>query len=154
MATAFETESCSRCGGSGQHSFNGEHSRCYKCDGKNNGMALTKRGRAAKEFYLAMRNIAVADVKIGDAIKTLNFKKLSVTEISRGTHPWMPKSDRMGFLFTNKDGKSDWIGDNETISLIPSAEQNAVFIAQALAYQETLTKSGTPRKHSLARDKN
>jgi len=146
MTTAFETESCSRCGGSGHYSFNGTHSRCYKCDGKNDGQAYTKRGRAAKDFYLALKSVVPTNVKIGDKIRTLNFKQLTVAEITRSIHPMMSKSTVEGFLFTNEHGKADWVSNNGSVHLIPSAEQNESFIAQALAYQATLTKAGKPRK--------
>lgn len=35
---------CGRCGGSGQYSFNGSHSRCYGCDGYGHGMPKSPAG--------------------------------------------------------------------------------------------------------------
>jgi hypothetical protein len=146
MPTAFETEPCTRCGGAGKYSFNGQHSRCYKCDDKNNGRSFTKRGRAAKDFYLALRLVMPCDVKIGDVIKTLNFKQLTVAEISKEPHWMMRKSGYMGFLFTNKDGAKDWAEDGRELHMIPTQEQNAAMIHMALVHQSSLTKTGTPRK--------
>ena len=80
MTTIFETETCSRCGGTGHYSHNGEHSRCYKCENKNGARAYTKRGQAAKEFYLSKLEIRADQVNQGDLI-TVMGRKLRVLEV-------------------------------------------------------------------------
>lgn len=52
MKLVFEKGECGRCDGSGRHSFNGEHDRCYKCNGT--ATALTSRGKRAMSAYDAL----------------------------------------------------------------------------------------------------
>ena len=44
----FESNGCSRCGGSGKMPYSVYNGVCFKCNGK--GEVLTKRGRVAQEF--------------------------------------------------------------------------------------------------------
>lgn len=151
MTASFETENCTRCGGTGQHSFNGEHSRCYKCDGKNGCRALTKRGIAAKEYYLAKFQLRAADVKVGDVIRADNIKQLTVASVavvpSRTRFirdgEWIDAPDQVRI-----DGPkaSIQLGPDSMVRRLPTAEENEAAIADALAYQAALTKAGKPRK--------
>jgi hypothetical protein len=149
--TVFETEPCTRCGGTGCHSFNGEHDRCYKCNGENGCRALTKRGKAAKEYYLSKFKVPASEVKVGQAIRTDRIKKLTAIEVKT-----VPSGARY-----MKDGIWHDVGDQVRITgaktaiqvapdtlvrILPTAEENENAIADALAYQATLTKAGTPRK--------
>lgn len=151
MTTNFETESCTRCGGTGQHSFNGEHSICYKCDGKNNGMALTKRGRAAKDYYLAKFEITAKDVKVGDIIRTNHIKQLTAVAVS--VVPSNARYLKDGVMVQAPDQvlieglkQSIKVSPDSAVRRIPTKEENDAAIQDALAYQQTLTKAGTPRK--------
>ncbi len=46
--TEFERETCSRCGGSGEHSYNPRDGYvCFKCGGRC--VTLTKKGKATAE---------------------------------------------------------------------------------------------------------
>lgn len=154
MSTVFETEVCSRCGGSGQFSFNGEHSRCYKCDGKNSGNALTKRGAAAKAWFDAKMTVAIEDVKVGDVIRTDRIKQLTVATIEerdcgaiRSTVGDVVTERRIiQIVLRNKDGLTASIGKGGTVRRVLSQEGLDALRAEAVAYQSTLTKSGTPRK--------
>jgi DnaJ-class molecular chaperone len=48
--TKFESKTCSRCGGSGNYSFNLMHgTMCYGCSGS--GEQYTKRGKEAQRFF-------------------------------------------------------------------------------------------------------
>lgn len=153
MTTAFETEACTRCHGTGTHSFNGEHSRCYKCDGKNGCRAYTKRGAAAKAFYEAKLQVPATEIQIGDKVRHMPYiKQLTVANIEQrksNGRAWVSGveialKDRI--QFTNEKGLSFSVAVDETVRRIPTAEENEALIAEALAYQETLTKAGTPRK--------
>lgn len=151
MTTNFETESCSRCGGSGRHSFNGEHDICYKCGGKNNGMALTKRGAAAKAYYLAKFQVLATDVKVGDVIANDTTKRLTVlaTSIVPSNCRYLKDGvmvDADDMVLIEGAKMSIKLGQNGTVRRLPTAEENDAAIADALKYQETLTKAGTPRK--------
>ena len=154
MPTIFETEVCSRCGGTGHYSFNGEHSRCYKCDGQNGARAFTKRGAAAKAFYEASLTVPVCEIKPGMMVRdiTRGIKQLTVEKIetymptARG---WIngieiPKKEHI--RFTNAKGMSISYATDDVARIVPDEALNAVKKAEALAYQETLTKTGQPRK--------
>lgn len=156
--TVFETEVCSRCGGTGHYSYNQvDGTKCFKCRGEK--MAYTKRGRAAKDFYIASRCIEPKDVKIGDVIRFVGIKRLTVAKIELKQSGYSINS-RTGektpiehYIFTNENGLSGAVqnvrttpGSYWSVQILPTAEQNQKLIAEALAYQETLTKSGKPRK--------
>lgn len=66
----FESEACSRCGGTGRHSFNGQHSICYKCGGAK--MTLTRAGLAARAAWLEANidEVSPAEIRVGDTIRT------------------------------------------------------------------------------------
>ena len=150
--TVFETEVCSRCHGTGHYSFNGEHSRCYKCEGKNGARAFTKRGAAAKAYYESKLMVAATDVKIGDKIRDTFVKQLTVATIEQRKptgRAWvggveLVLSDRI--YFGNGNGLETSCEVDGAVRRIPTAKENETLIAEALAYQETLTKAGTVRK--------
>ena len=56
QAPSFETETCSRCAGSGNYSYcPGYGNRCFKCSGK--GRVYSKRGHAALDFQQALLRV-------------------------------------------------------------------------------------------------
>lgn len=162
MTTAFETEACTRCGGTGRFSHNGEHDRCYKCDGKNGCRAYTKRGRAAKDYYLSKLYLRPDEVKVGDVIAFYGIKQLTVAKIeimqsgswlNPNTGDWEPI---FHYVFENEKGLKgsiqklknydDTVANSFLVRRLPTPDENKAAIADALAYQATLTKAGTPRK--------
>jgi hypothetical protein len=156
MSTAFETENCSRCGGTGQYSFNGEHSRCYKCNGDNGCKAYTKRGAAAKAFYLELRNkpIAATDVVVGMRVVVPGWKWMRVASVTVGSRNSIKRDENNNIVrfekprlfFTNADGGSSDVDVESTLTVFPSTSENEIMIASAIAYQATLTKTGAVRK--------
>jgi hypothetical protein len=67
MKIEFEKTSCGRCGGGGKYSFNLMHGdRCYGCGGS--GLALTKRGKAARAKLLELQQRPVPDLKVGEFV--------------------------------------------------------------------------------------
>ena len=61
----FEYVVCSRCGGSGEFSYNMcDGSRCYGCGGR--GWKPSKRGAAAIDFYAGLQKKKAKDLKAGD----------------------------------------------------------------------------------------
>jgi hypothetical protein len=68
----FATESCSRCGGSGQYSYCQMYgTRCFKCGGA--GWQFTKRGKADYERWRAavdaITTKPVTELRVGDSAK-------------------------------------------------------------------------------------
>lgn len=161
--TKFETETCSRCQGSGRYSFCQEYGdRCFKCAGS--GLVLTKRGMVARAYFEALCTKPVSSIKIGDRISVTSFTNggrmfhyiATIVEISAGepvivgsTQNQVTVTKIVNYvkLLTNSDkyGKSS-IGmpTDSTIRVYSSDDTDK--IAQALAYQSTLTKIGTVRK--------
>lgn len=65
--TTLETETCSRCGGSGHYSYCQRFGTvCFKCGGRK--VTLTKRGAEAARYLRELRSKRAADVKPGDRI--------------------------------------------------------------------------------------
>lgn len=158
----FEHETCSRCCGTGNYSYNPvSGSRCFGCGGV--GYKLTKRGRAAQNFLNAMREMPLENFEIGDLIRFDGFHAGSYVEPTRWAKvigKEIVPATEAGYLnchdkqcvridtthgqvvgFAN--GKSIWRKGF-------TAEQKQAQVDQALAYQATLTKTGKPSKQKLA----
>lgn len=71
ITVKFETEECSRCGGSGSYSFNlRDGDKCLKCN--RSGLQTSRRGMAARKAYdLVMDGMQKiwSDVKPGDKVQ-------------------------------------------------------------------------------------
>ena len=150
----FEHETCSRCGGSGEYSFNlRDGSRCYGCNGI--GYKLTKRGRAAQNFLNAMRQIPMENFQIGDLIR---FDGLSGSKWERIVSIEFMNGEQAGYvnrpdlqcvyIKTNNIVITGFVGTKYTKGF--TAEEKQQQVADALKYQETLTKTGKQRKQKLA----
>ena len=68
----FETTECSRCGGTGEFSYNPlDGTRCFKCRGGKR--QLTRRGAAARKAWDAVVETMarpITEVRVGDKVKT------------------------------------------------------------------------------------
>lgn len=63
-----ETETCSRCGGTGHYSYNPMHGTiCFKCHGS--GLQYTKRGWKQKQVERKFRTRKASDYKVGDVME-------------------------------------------------------------------------------------
>lgn len=158
----FETQPCGRCGGSGWHSYcqTWGHT-CFQCGVKPHqqglGRHLTKRGSVAHAFYVAsLPTKRAADLMPGDIIR--EYSQWCLVRAVRDN-----KVDHASGVVLS-DGTVEYKGVNITIGgeknpvtlcavaddtlypVKPSDEERARLRATALAYQETLTKAGKPRK--------
>ena len=140
--TEFETEVCSRCGGTGHYSYNQmDGSKCYGCGGK--GIKLTKRGAAARELYMRLLSKPATEIAVGDKIHLDSmysgwYTVASVTIKSNG---------QIDLDFTPGAKMGGYVcNPTEVIRYAHTEEQKAPKLAAALAYQDTLTKAGKPRK--------
>lgn len=157
--TLFETETCSRCGGSGKYSYC-ERFRdvCFKCHGDT--FTLTKRGRIAQQFYIDLCTVLITEVKVGDVIQVntmshtyrssvieIEFQKDAGSSLINGVMvPYdgvrvvteHPKYGRWSLQASTKHSLRVYRKDDE--------ERRK----QALEYQASLTKQGTPRKKKSA----
>ncbi len=146
--TAFETETCSRCGGSGEYSYCEMHGRtCFKCHGKT--VTLTKRAQIAHAWEQRQNLILASTVTVGMRIKALGVT-LTVREIGEGCRS---KSMRDGVWIENPphialQGQTHGVHvmpDTEVQFIRSHADQVALRL-RAIEYQNSLTKAGTPRK--------
>lgn len=147
----FEVKICSRCHGSGQYSYNQiDGSRCYGCNGEK--QQYTKRGKAAKMFYVESLKLLPQDVQVGQRIDN-GMAKFTVAEIlpvaQSGSYlkngVWEPI---MHHNFKSTSGKEYGAQAGYPVKLIPAGEEKDRLVAAALAYQDTLTATGTPRKRA------
>lgn len=147
--TAFETETCGRCGGCGQYSYNQVNgSTCFGCGGS--GVRYTKRGEAASKFFAAAALVPLSALKVGDVIQ-INTLTAGLAPLSYYA-PVVAIEQRDGWpvtVWTESDafGRYGFTGrtNGQARRRLAGAEREEA-LAAALAYQETLTKAGTPRK--------
>lgn len=162
--TTFESETCGRCGGSGNYSFNQRDGTvCYGCGGQ--GVKLTKRGAAAQRFYNEMFKRPVESLKVGDVVKingvtiggnTTYTGYASVVELD--LEPKVNgysvingvRKDSIYVSYTTEHSKLGRCGHSVPpgyiVTLRGSPEERAEAVAKAKAYQATLTKTGAPRQ--------
>lgn len=145
MAAIFETEICSRCGGTGEYSYCQSHgTTCFKCKGKK--ITLTKRGEAAQKYLIELQTKLASEVQEGETISVSGYKgkvkkvgpETSIMDFIEGEFKINP--NRISIELENIS-----IGTFKTckVRLYPTSEEN---IKKALEYQETLTKTGTVKK--------
>lgn len=146
----FEVVVCSRCCGTGNYSYNQvDGTRCYGCGG--DGKKYTPRGKAAKLFYNELCAIDPADAKVGDRINN-DGQVFTIAEI-------LPPITYSSIRLADGTTKRIWHIQFKTVSgnirsaqagckvkLVPQGEHKAALVAQALAYQDSLTAAGKPRK--------
>lgn len=160
-ATRFETEPCTRCGGSGSYSYCQMYgTTCFKCSGR--GRSLTKRGHAAVAFLRQLRSRKGADVRLGDCILIEGFAGSRTTyaridtiftRLRSGSHVDPAAGTTVYYnhlCLEGKTPKGDAIGihtfpDADVVLVFTKAENEAQ-VLQALAYEATLTKAGTVAK--------
>jgi hypothetical protein len=138
----FESQTCTRCNGTGTYSYNQRHgSVCYGCAGR--GEQLTKRGAEAQRFFRELSLVRAADLKSGDVVRGQS--------ITRGgdafKHPSLitgiaAEGDQLVLNLKSKHGESFLFLSPEARVELISADRGAR-IERALAYQATLTKTGT-----------
>lgn len=159
MKFLFETETCSRCGGSGKYSYCEMYGDvCFKCHGQK--VTLTKRGRAAQEFYIDLCTVSITDVKVGDVIQVntmshtyrssvveIEFKKDAGASLKDGV--WVPYDGVLVVTEHPKYGRwSLQASTQHTLRVYRKDDEERR--KQALEYQASLTKQGTPRKKKSA----
>lgn len=67
LSELFETQECSRCGGTGRYSWCQKYGdRCFKCAGS--GRQFSKRGEAARSWYVQRLSVPVTELKPGDRV--------------------------------------------------------------------------------------
>jgi len=152
MDKTLERETCGRCGGSGRYSYNQmDGDRCYGCGGK--GIRLTKRGKAANAYLLALRSKPASELRVGDVVRGDN--------VSLDGRRIMYRWERIISIDPDTSSPSDQtpklrietdhclhlgVAPDYPYRVRQTPEQERATLEQAIEYQATLTKSGAPRK--------
>lgn len=165
--SGFETETCTRCGGSGEYSYCQMYGKtCFKCGGS--GKQFTKRGAAANAYLRAKRMRPASEVALGkwlrmDGVpgfsKSQNFKvdtiytRLNASKSLQPDGTWKVYNH---LVFEGNDKRGERCGihtfPDAEIRILPTKEEAAQQIADAVAYQATLTKDGKVSKRLAAQD--
>lgn len=149
-ANGFEIKTCGRCGGCGNYSYCQMYgTTCFGCRGT--GKVYTKRGGAALAFFEASLMVPAGEIKVGDKIKTWHGQGKFYTVNAVG-----PQTDGGGAIINGQlvpgyvlDTTGCYYVVNNTAELVRkawNAEDKAVKLAAAMAYQASLTLTGKPRK--------
>lgn len=154
----LETEVCSRCGGTGRYSYNALHGdRCYGCGGA--GVRYTKRGAVAAAFLKTLRQVRADTVKPGDRLRVQlvqGSKVYTVETVSiglakdhgayRGDGQYMQV--KIEFVGEGVNKLRAYHDPAHMVDKVFSDEEKTAQLRQAVEYQATLTKAGTPRKRA------
>lgn len=144
VLTDWEKTTCSRCAGSGHYSYCEMYgTTCFKCGGKKT--VLTKRGAAALAWLREQRSIVAANVTVGMIIRVdgvPGFVKGGLMTVREVLNPDINKGVTLNF-----DNFSWGMGLTSQVQVIPATKEERIAQVQAaIAYQNTLTKAGKPRK--------
>jgi hypothetical protein len=148
----FESKPCTRCGGSGHYSYNAlDGTMCYGCRGK--GVQFTKRGAAAREFFLNSLVRRYDEVQAGWRIfdRGAGWRTVTSVEIGEfgGTYQNYDTPEQVLIPNTHQINtqKVAFVGraDATMTAYADRAERDAK-LAAAFAYEDSLTQQGKPRK--------
>lgn len=162
----FESEVCTRCGGSGNFSRCAMYgTRCFRCAGA--GKTLTKRGAAAKAYRETLRTKRVDQLVAGDRLWNNGVPGYvaggwdTVVEVvaynNSKDRSWIngveqPKRNDLLSIecVTAKGEKSTWgsRAPESVVRVAQTPERLAETHAEAIAYQATLTIKGVLRKRA------
>jgi hypothetical protein len=156
----FESQVCSRCGGSGHYSYCQMYgTTCFKCAGKKE--VLTARGAAAQTYFTAICSKKAGEIKVGDKIYNQGFAAGSYVqpsawctvtevrpgEVGRDGGSVQPDGTVIPAAVVIETDKGSFHGGEGTVYRVAQGkEEKAAKVAQALAYQATLTVKGVVRK--------
>ena len=136
--TVFETQTCTRCGGSGHYSFNlRDGTVCYGCGGK--GWQHTRRGAAAHKFYNDLLTVPARSLEPGQRV----WDKFA------GRWQTVASVDPERYCIQYNSGLAEYYDavPDLTKRRKPTSEaERLAFVQRALDYQATLTKAGKPCK--------
>jgi hypothetical protein len=151
--TVFETTTCTRCGGGGRYSFNIMHGdRCYGCGGT--GVKLTKRGAAARAFFLASQEMPVADLKVGmwlwDDTWGKKPKFMPVLSVKPSGSCAIVNGQPVHYIDVETERSTLGVFPDSTVRAVRDEAHRKALLEAALAFQATLTQAGKPSKRKGA----
>lgn len=144
----FEIAPCGRCGGGGHYSYCQMHgTTCFGCGGT--GYKLTKRGSAARARYYELLKRKASDIKVGDYI--FDFIGLGNSRCWQKVIGIRIDDLNKGMIHMELSRKGKSVGSlglwpGTMVMSVEREEDRQEYLAEALAYQASLTKLGKPRK--------
>jgi hypothetical protein len=141
----LENKTCSRCAGSGNYSYCQSYgTRCFKCHG--DGVVLTKRGRAANMWLAAKKRKPLGEVAVGEWVLSEGVAGfISSLWIKIDTVEGAGAELKVSGL-SKKGERHGFVGASMIVQMWLGKVRNAELAKEALAYQATLTQTGTVRK--------
>lgn len=143
LAHVYETQACTRCGGGGMYGPRSVYGgRCFKCGGT--GATYTKRGAATREFTRRILHTTADGIRPGDKVFYQGFSAGTFNQPSR----WVTVDEIDGDRIKGHDKNGmnyDLTGEHQVAIDI---ETRTALAKLAAEYQESLTKTGKPRKGS------
>lgn len=159
MLDHFEKETCTRCGGTGKFSYcEGFGDTCFKCLGKT--ITLTKRGRAAYEFYVSLLKVPMSEIKVGDFIAVEGMTHSYKAEVI-GFEKYSSGMSYMNGIATEveyyklstthcKYGSYGLVASLDTLVRVYRSD-DIDRKRQALEFQSTLNKNGEQKNNKLSK---
>jgi len=152
----FENTTCSRCGGAGRLPYSVYGGVCFKCHGR--GAALTKRGRAAQEWFNDQREKPLEDFKPGDLIysgavpcigRRAEWHRVTSVRLLDGAEAGYPNRPDLKCVRVECDKYTmgGFVGSSKARFGMTGPQKDDLRV-RALAYQATLTKSGKVAKRA------
>lgn len=173
-STVFEHKACSRCGGSGHYSYCTMYgTTCFGCNGR--GWQYTRRGEVAAKLYSDLLMVPATEVEVGTKIRvpglpgiagacwllvdSIDTDHVSAWRITKDEDGNEVREPLVSVLIGGRKRitGSEWSEDNleeygyglpatDKVRVARSAEFKQARMAEALAFQATLTQKGEPRK--------
>jgi hypothetical protein len=136
----YERETCGRCGGGGQYSYNARHgSTCYGCGGS--GVRLSRRGRKARERVEAFKaercGVLARDVRPGDVLANMpaglgsTFKRARVTESGPSGSRYLREGEWLPFWEIRYSGHGYAVTPETRLTRVPTPAEWAEIVALA-----------------------
>jgi hypothetical protein len=141
----LESKTCGRCGGSGKFSWCQMHGdMCFGCNG--DGVVLTKRGRAAQVWLNAKKRKPLGEVVVGEWVLSEGVPGFSASLWVKIDTVEGEGNERKISGLDKKGERHGFVGASMEMRMSLGKARNVELAKEALAFQETLTKTGTVRK--------
>lgn len=146
VVDVFESETCSRCLGSGSYSWCQQWGTvCFGCAGA--GKKLTKRGRAAMAHLTDLRSVPAKALVPGTKVYDLDVTMTGATrKVWRTLVSSEVAADGRLTLVYAKNFEAHGVDPERPYRVAQTPERLKETLEAALAYQVTLTKEGKVRK--------
>jgi hypothetical protein len=141
----LESKTCSRCGGTGNYSYCQMYgTTCFKCGG--DGVVLTKRGKVAQAWLSAKKRKPLSEVVLGEWALSEGIPGFSASVWVKIDTIEGAGEELVVSGLTKRGERHNWKGAGTVVRISQGKARNAELAKEALAFQETLTLTGTVRK--------